>query len=426
MTNFLRFIAAIPLVLASICARAQMLPPDDALLPFSRYVAVRDRMIMGFDAPGVRVGSFRLQPSMDVTGNYNDNAFALASPRVGAGYIAISPSATLQSNWSNRSLTLGTSGEIDRFFTHTSENTESVNASAYGTQDLGTNTRVRLITRYQQARESRESQNSVALTERPIRYEAETGAFGLSHRFSSVLVSGQAGVTRSNYFDGRLQRDGSLVSQQYRNSDNFELRLRTEVAQSQALSYFAQVTRDATSFSRDSVSDVLRESKGYEILGGVRFELPVLARGEIGIGYQNSSFRDTKFRTFSGLAINSSVMFFPSQLTTITVNARRNVNNEAALRASSSYTALSGGVRVDHELLRTLILGAGIDLEGDTFNGLNRSDQRIAVNATADWRFTPRLSLRTAYDRLDLTSNGVDLYKSFARNRFTIGIGVRL
>lgn len=428
-----RVLLAAPLLGASLSASAQMLPPDRSLVPFSRYLAVRDRMIMGYDAPGIQVGGFTLRPALDVSGNYNDNAFADDRLRVADGYVAVTPAASLLSNFSTGSLSLDANGEIDRFFARTSENSESVNTSAYGTKDLGADTRVRAIIRYNQARESRESQNVFVLTDRPIRYEQETGAVGASHTFSHVLIAGSAGVTRSHFFDGKL--NGAAFDQQYRNNDLLELRLRTEVAQSQALSYFAEVKRDATSYAADRIAGFARESKTYNVLGGVRFELPVLARGEIGVGYLNSTYQDARFRSFSGLAIDGRVMFFPSQLTTVTVSARRSVNDAGAPQASAnvpgalqsaSYIALTGGARIDHELLRTLVIGAGVDLERDTFNGLDRRDGRVMVNATADWRFTSRLWLRSRYDRADVSSSGLDRYKSFVRNRVTIGIGFRI
>lgn len=424
-----RLLFAAPMLAASVVARAQMLPPDQTLVPFTRYVAVRERMLMGYDATGIRVGGFNLRPAVDVSTNYNDNAFAndeysrIPQPRIVDGYLSVAPSAQLQSNFSTGSVSINASGEIDRFFTYPSENTESVNTSVYGTKDIGASTRVRGIVRYDQERESRESQNAFAPTDRRIRFETETGAVGISHTFSNVLVSGSAGVTRAHYFNGTIK--GVMFDQQYRNDDNFELRLRTEVAQSQALSYFAQVTRDATSYDPDRALGFARESKNYEVLGGVRFELPVLARGEIGIGYLNSSYRDARFRTFSGLAIDGRLMFFPSQLTTVTLTGRRSVSDAGVVQAAS-YIALTGGVRVDHELLRTLILGAGVDLERDTFNGFDRRDGRLTIDATADWRFTPRLWLRTRYDRAGVSSDGVDRYKSFVRNRVTIGVGFRI
>lgn len=423
-----RLLAALP-VLAGVAAHAQMLPPDQTLVPFQRNVAVRDRMFAGFEAPGIRVGGFSLRPSLDVTANYNDNAFAsddygpAPQPKVADGYLAVSPSASLVSNFSTGSVSLNASGEVDRFFTHPAENRESVVGSAYATKDVGTGTRLRGIVRYDQQRESRESQNAFRLTDRPIRYEQETGAFGVSQTFNHLLISANAGVTRSHFFDGTI--GGVRFDQQYRNNDQFELKLRTEFAQSQALSYFAQVTRDATSYNPDVINHVDRETKNYEVLGGVRFELPVLARGEIGVGYLNSSSRDARFRTFSGLAVNGQLMFFPTQLMTYTVTARRSVN-DAGLVNSANYVALSGGARVDYELLRTLILGAGVDLERDTFNGLNRRDGRVMIDATADWRFTPRFWLRTRYDRADVSSNGLDRYKSFVRNRVTVGVGIRI
>jgi len=405
-------------------AEAQMLPPDDSLVRFGRYVAVRERQIPGYEASGVPVGSFTLYPSLAVSGEYNDNVYALGSGKVDDAFVRFEPAAQLQSNWTRRSLNLSASGQIDRYLHQTSENEADVNLSAYGIQEIGSGTRIRLIGRYQEARESRESQNAFVLTDRPIRYEAATAALGLSQRFASILVSGEAGITRSTYFDGTL-RDGGTLDQTYRDNDLKRLRLRTEIAQSPSLAYFAQVTYDITDYRRSATEDFDRNSRSYELLGGVRFELPVLARGEVGIGYVNTDYHGAQFRSFSGLAVRSKVVLFPTQLTTVTLTAQRSVE-DAGIPQSSGYVALSGGVQVDHELLRSLVLGANVQLERDSFNGIDRHDGRVGVGANAEYKLKRGLSLRVGYDRLDLSSHGADRYKSFTRDRVLVGVGLRI
>ncbi|HWW63639.1 MAG TPA: outer membrane beta-barrel protein [Sphingomonadaceae bacterium] len=405
-------------------AQAQMLPPDESLLTFGRYVAVRDRVVPGYQPTGIPVGSFTLNPSVEVSSEYNDNVLTLPTDKVDDSFVRVAPTAQLQSNWSRTSLTLTASGQIDRYMHRTSENEEDVDLSVYGIQQLGDSTRVRVIGRFKDARESRESQDAFTLTERPVRYQTKTAGIGVSQRFANVLISGEAGITHSNYFDATLP-DGMPLDQDYRDNDLKRLRARAEILQSPALAYFVQGTYDTTDYRLDSTIGADRGSKAYELLGGVRFELPVLVRGEVGVGYVHADYHGAQFRSFSGLAINSKVLFFPSQLTTVTVTAQRSVK-DSGIPTSSGYTQLVGGVQIDHELLRSLILTAHAEYERDRFNGIDRHDRRFTVGASADYKLNRNLSLRLSYDRLDLSSSGIDRYKSFDRNRVLVGIGLRM
>lgn len=419
------FLAGTAMLLASTsAARAQTLPPEESLVRFSRYTAVRERVIPGYEPREIRLGSLILSPALEATARYSDNVLALDTDRVGDASILLQPSAQLRTNWARRLISLSARGGIERFADRTSENAEALDLSAYGIQEFGAGGRIRAVARYRQGRESRESQNAFVLTERPIRFQETAGAIGASYRFSRILVAGEAGITRSRFADGRLP-DGNVLDQDYRDGNSFRLRGRVEFAQSSALAYFAQATRDHVDYRSASPSGTTRNSTTTELLGGVRFELPIPARGEVGVGYVRANYADPGFRDFSGLAVNANVSFFPTQLTTVTVSAQRSVN-DSGIAASRGYVALVGGVQVDHELLRSLILSASARFERDSFNGIDRRDRRFEVGAGADYRMNRNVSVRARYDRLDLSSNGVDRYKSFARNRFSLGIGVRI
>ncbi|QXQ07590.1 outer membrane beta-barrel protein [Sphingosinicellaceae bacterium] len=406
-------------------ASAQVLPPDDTLVNFRRFTAVRERRIEGYDAVGVPVGSFTLSPSINATAQYTDNIFAAKDDKVGDALARIEPSALLQSNWSQRSLTLSANGRLDRYADHSSENVSAINASAYGVQQFGDSTRLRLIGRYVNDRESREAQTAFALTQRPVNYQTMEGALGLSQRFAQFLVNGEAGYTRYQYQDARLM-DGTPLDESFRNQDTFRLRVRAEIAQSPSLAYFVEASRVSTSYdARDTNSGNARGSTTYQVLGGSRFELPFGARGEIGLGYVNGEFKGAQYRNFSGLAISSKVLLFPSDLTTVTVAARRSVSDAGTLN-STGYIATVGSVQVDHELLRNLILGAGIQYEHDTFNGVDRRDGRFGASASAEYRLNRSLSVRADYDFIDLSSRGAESYRSFSRNRASIGIRYRV
>ncbi|WP_419815170.1 outer membrane beta-barrel protein [Glacieibacterium sp.] len=420
-----KIVASLFAIATATAANAQLLPPDDLLVRFSRFETVRERQIPGFEAPGVPIGTFTLSPNITGSANYSDNIFAQRDARVSDTFFRVEPTAILQSNWSQRSLTLSANGRFDRYANQTSENVDAVSASAYGVQQFGDSTRLRLVARYQNDRESREGQTVFALTQRPVHYENESVALGVSQRFASVLVSGEAGYDRFNFDDARL-RNGPVIDEDFRDRDTYNLRLRAEIAQSPSLAYFVQGLREATNYDRpDGGTGNLRGNTRYQVLGGARFELPLGARGEIGVGYVNSQSEGARYRTFSGLALSSRVTLFPTELTTVNVSLQRSVN-DAGVPNSTGYLVTSGTVQVDHELLRNLILGANIGYETDNFNGIDRRDRRLTAGATAEYKLGRAFWIRFGYDFIDLSSRGVDQFRAFDRNRATFAIRYRV
>jgi hypothetical protein len=411
-------------LLASQPARAQILPPDETQVGGSRNVAVRERVIPGYEVAGIAVGSFRLFPALTATARYDDNIFALDTPRKSAVVLRASPNVRLQSNWARTSLTLSANADIDRVPAYVSENAENLDTSAYLTHDLGADTRVRAYARYRSGREARDAQSTFALTERPIAFRAKTAGVAVSQRFAKARVSAQFGIVDSNFDDGRFS-SGALLDQDYRDGTLKRAVLRAELVQSPSLGYFVQGTRDDTDYRQPALPGLARGSQSTEILVGARFDLPVLMRGEVSAGYLNAKYQGVLFRSFSGLAVATRLQMFPTQLTTVTITGQRRVN-DAGLPNSSGYLETSVGLQVDHELLRSLILGAYGRSERNTFNGIDRQDRRIAAGLSADYRANRVLSFRLTFDHLDLRSNGVDRYKSYRSNRLALSAGIRI
>ena len=420
-----RLCAGLLLALTAGAATAQVLPPDDSLVRFGRFTAVRERQIPGYEVPGIPVGSFTLSPSVNASAEYSDNLFATENDKVGDFFARIEPAVALQSNCTQRSLSLSASGRLDRYSDETSEDVSTINATAYGVQQFGDSTRLRIIGRYVNDRESREAQTAFALTDRPVHFQTVSGGLGLSQRFAQFQLSGDAEYSRNNFDDARL-RNGALLDEDFRDQDSYRLRLRAEIAQSPSLAYFAEVTRVGTSYDlRDSSTGNSRGATTYQFLGGARFELPFGARGEIGVGYVDAAFRGVQYRNFSGLALSSKVLLFPSELTTVTLAAERSVNDAGTLD-STGYIVTSGSIQVDHELLRNLILGGYFQYERDSFNGADRKDRRVSATASAEYRLNRALWLRASYDFIDLASHGTEAFRSFSRNRASIGIRYRV
>lgn len=402
---------------------SQILPMEAPQTIMERYTAVTDRQQPGYEAPGIPLGSWRLSPSVTTQAIADDNIFAQESSRASDEILRIKPEATLQTNWDGNSVALHALGTIDRYARHSSENIEDLDLGATGTFDLGSTTQLRTGLRYLDKHQSRQSQDVSAQTIRPIRYTTAAAAAAIRQDLGRLRLSGDLTYAHRNYHDGILP-DGSVYEQDTSDSDSYRIGVRADYALSPAIGVFARAVGDWRNFRLGTAQTPKRDSRGYQILTGVTFEPAALIRGSIGIGYVSQHFLNPFYTDLSGAAINAKIEYFPTQLTTITVRADRQVL-DSGIPGSGGYLSTDTTISIDHELLRSLILSASAGYQHNKFNNLDRRDDRITATARATWRLNRMMAIEARYDRLDQSSHGLDRYRSYVDNRLMVGITLR-
>lgn len=389
-----------------------------------RYTAVRDRPHPETEPLGIVLGSFVLRPSLGVSGRYDDNVLATETSRRDDLAIRLSPQVLLQSNWGGSDrLSLRLAAQADRYARLTTENGVDLDAGTDGVVAISHDTIIRLSARWQYQRESRLSQDIFAQTEKPVRFSTAEGAVGASQTLGDIALSGDVSVQRLDYHDARAV-DGTPVDEDFRDSDLLRLRGRISYSQSPSFGWFGQMTYDRRNYRHQAPGEVQRNSEGMQILGGATFEPAALLRGEIGVGYLVRRYNDPTFEDFSGFAVNGKLEFFFTQLTTLTVTAKREAN-DASIPQSTGYITTGGQASIDHELLRSLILSASVSYYTDKFNGINREDKRWGARAFADYQMNRNAALRLSFDHANLSSHGFDRYRSYRDNRLLLGVTLR-
>lgn len=404
-------------------ASAQYLDPPPPRFPRDRNIAVIDRKVPGYEPSGINIGAFTLHPSVKANAIYSDNIFAQESGRQDNMALRVAPAIRLSSNAPINRFALNLAGQFDRFASLTSENADRFDADATGVYELNHDTVVRARMRWQRLEEARSSQNAFVQTREPLRYDLTTAAIGISHDFNRVRLITEAAMIKTNYFNGSLA-DGTPVDTRSRDNDMISLRGRAEYAQSPGLSYFVQTVFNWRAFDAASTFQPERDSSGYEILAGVNFEPSALMRGEIGIGYLAQNFKSAFYGDTGNFGINAQLMLFPTQLTTISIEADRRVIDSGMPR-SGAFLSTSAGLRIDHELLRTLILSATVDYKNDRFNDIDRRDNRYDLGLRGEYRLSPGLALNVNAARLHVSSDGLDRYRSYADDRLSVGVTLR-
>jgi hypothetical protein len=142
------------------------------------------------------------------------------------------------------------------------------------------------------------------------------------------------------------------------------------------------------------------------------------------LGYLDQRYVSPLFKPITGLSAKGQVEWFPTQLTTVTLTGSRAVGDSGVIN-SAGYLTTNGGIQVDHELLRNLILSANATIGHDQYVGVDRTDDHRGVGASANWLLNRRLGLTFAYAYINQKSSGVDKGPSFGDNRITLSTVVQ-
>jgi len=160
-------------------------------------------------------------------------------------------------------------------------------------------------------------------------------------------------------------------------------------------------------------------SNGYNIAGGVNFEITHIVRADIQLGYLDQTYQSPLFKTIQGLSAKGQIEWFPTQLTTVTLTGLRAVGDSEIIGAAG-YINSTGALQIDHELLRNLILTANASTTQNQYSGIDRNDHIWTVGAYAKWYLASRIQLTFGYTHADQTSSGTNAGPSFTDNRVTL------
>jgi len=385
-----------------------------------RYTAVLERVQPGYIAPDIPLGSFRLAPSIGMTGIYDDNIFGTQNDRVADTFLRIQPEAQLQSQWSRNSLSVDAKGTIDQYLHRSTEDAADYSVTTRGVFDLDQATTLSTAVRAESDHQSRLSQDIFAQTVKPIYYTEQSGAMVLTHDFDKLRLSATGRVARFDFRDGRLA-DGSISDQQPSDNMSYRVGMRASYAQTPSLAWFVSASYNIRRYRVGTIETPKRDSQGYQLLAGVSFEPAALIRGSVGIGYIQQRFRLPFYTNIGGVDFDATIQFFPTQLTTVTLKGDRSVL-DSGIPGSGGYLSTEGSIQIDHEWLRQLILSVSAGYQNNRFNNLDRTDDRISAEASATYRINRYASLKLDYARLDQSSHGTDRYRAFKDDRATIGL----
>lgn len=386
----------------------RMAAASDAQTNFARdrNVAVMQRPREGYEAVGLRMGSFMAYPKVSLGAEHNDNIYATDGAEIDDLVWRVAPEINVSSDWSRHALNAYARASILRYQDFGTEDSEDLSVGASAQIDMQRNSFITLGADWADLVEPRTSPNAAVGALEPTAYETTAARAAVSHELNRLRLSGGYSFKSFDYEDGR-NLAGGIVAQQHRDRDEHVVTARADYAVSPATALFVEVSRNVRDYrlARPAVT-LVRDSEGTQALVGSNFELSATARGEIAVGYLSQEYDDPTLGDIDGFGARAQVEWFPTQLTTVTFTGSRTIE-ESASPGSAGYTSANVGVKVDHELMRNVILTGNVSQGKDDYQGITREDDRFNAGVGATYLLNRHVGVTVAYSHLDMDSSGV-------------------
>lgn len=350
-----------------------------------RNVSVLQRERPEYDPLGIRSGSFIIRPRLETVIAYTDNVFAFdrnIQPVFGElddTFFILRPSADIESNWNRHALNAGAYAEAVQHLDFDDEDIANYGASLDGRLDVNRFTSLIGGVGYDNRYETRKIATTNLISREPIEYQRATAFLGAQQEFGRFRYQLRGDIADLEFQDGLATDNITVITQGFR--DVLETRLTGQIGYA--------LTPDTSVFIRAGLNerdhDIAlvnqggnRDSEGFDISTGIDFDLTRLARGSVALGYLEQDFEN--FGTAKGVSVDAGMEWFPTELTTVTFRASRGVRDSALfINNTAAYIESDFGVRVDHELLRNVILSASAGYGQDDYEDFDRTDDRFGI-----------------------------------------------
>jgi len=372
--------------------------------------SVRERPRPDYDPLGLRFGGFTLHATLDLDAVHSDNIFAEETGEDEDTIFVAALRTRLQSNWSRHALAIEAGGAASMYDEFASEDHETAFAGVSGRLDIGSRSNLSARARVAQEIEPRNDPDAPGQGIPLVEYERSELAVSAQHTFNRFRVTATAAQSQNEYDAGQSFRDFEETS----------LTGRLEAELTPRIGLLAQATTD----ERDYDNTPALSSEGRTYLAGLTINLTDLMEGQVAVGHFERDY-DSGITT-DGVAASANVEWYVTRLTTISFNARRNSEDVVGATTAIPYVESEYGGRVDHELMRNVILTAGAQFGRREYEGIDRDDDFMRADVGADYLVNRRVVVRGRYMHDEVESEGVNRYRDYEENRFTLGVGLRL
>jgi hypothetical protein len=392
-------------------------------------VGVSDKTHPDYQAAGIHAGGFIIYPRLTASFTYDDNIYAVQNGAVGDGIFSVQPEIDLESTWSRNAIAAYIRALENIYTKYATEDTSQYGLGLSGKYEFGDHesgealltgsVNYGLDTLPRSAANVGNNGSFEAPSKNPIQYDDIPLDIQLSDTFNRLRLTGRFDFEDYDYHNGETAGGAEVFEKIFSHwTGTYTAKAEYAISPEAAVFLSAAYNNRQYELSLPSVP-YDSNSKGYNIAAGANFDITHLVRGEVQLGYVEQDYASKLFPVISGLSTRAQIEWFPTQMTTVTGTALRTVADSTVIGAPG-YLVTTGGLRVDHELLRNLIVTVNGSVTENRYQGTDRVDEIYGVGAAANWLLTRRVGLTIAYTHLDQQSSGTARGPSFGDNRVTL------
>ncbi|KKC27773.1 outer membrane beta-barrel protein [Sphingomonas sp. SRS2] len=413
------FLAMLSGTVLSQAVQAQEVPP---------HVGVADRARPAFDALGIRTGSLLVFPAITGRLEYDDNVLASSAGKRGDSVFYVEPEVRVRSDFSRHAF--DTRVYYRRSFHNklSGEDSSEYGVTGRGVVDVTRRTRIRAGAAFEHNAENRASLSSFTGSRTPVKYDRFAGSLGLEQEVGDFILLGRGEYRRISY-DDAVDPLGNVIDLEFRN-----LKVRTATGQ---ISY--RLRSGTTAFVRaqaerrlydlrpgdpgfDPFTSTDRSGKGLRAEAGLGVELTSLIYGNVRLGYLRQKYDDAALRDVSGLSYGADILWNVTPLTSFRLTADRSVDETSSQTTAGNLRSEFTG-KVDHELLRYVILSAGVRYARISPAGPTAKSREVEANLGVRYLMNRYMELRGgyAYEKRSSATNVI----RFSSNRVFVGLTLK-
>ena len=361
-----------------------------------------------YDPIGVPLGAFRAFPTVTLNAAYDDNVLRTDSNPQHDYLIAMTPGVYLRSEWVRHYLAARASATRYRYSRLSSESRTEWNAAVGGRLDILTGFNLTGAASYDSTFEDRESRDqSLVGAARPTPYSLSGARAAVS--YNPFRLGVQLGFEYERYDYGNTSlTGGGEQNNDDRDRDAYYMYTTAVYEFSPGYGVFVRPSFEKRVYDLDTGRAAGRDAEGYKLDGGVSFLLTRLITGEAYLGYINYDVEGTNFTDLSGMNFGARLLWYPSELITVHLNASRTPNATTITGASvgdDNYVE----VGADYEVLRNVILQGNVAYRDSRFPGITRRDQDFDALLGLRYLMNRYLTANLSVARSTRTSTATDV-----------------
>lgn len=344
------------------------------------------------DAPGVRVGSFIIRPSIGE--GIGAESTTYGGTTTTRSFLQTTGKADIISDWSLHQLSISAAGVWQTNIGGSGQTKPTANVDAKLRLDVDRLTIANLTAGYAFARESSTDPNSIVGATTQSGVHTFKGGADITREFGDFRGTVAGTLTRNVYTPATLA-DGSQMSMSDRNQTTTEGRLRLGYEISPALIPFVEA-----SIGR-AISDQTLDRNGYNrnadiyaAKAGVQLDFTEKLRGEVSAGYKQVRYYDARLSRISAFTVDGKVDWSPIRGTDVNLTLTTGIDPSTTAGVSgSTYHTIS--TSISQQMIDNLVatLGGAATYRQFSPTGVASDQTEWAATAGLTWSLSRYLEL---------------------------------